>query len=443
MLDTWFSSWLWPFSTLGWPDDTPDLRALLSHHRHGDGLRHHLLLGRAHGRWPGIHFMGMVPFQTVYLHGLVRDEQGRKMSKSLGNVIDPLEVMDQYGTDALRFTLATSSTPGNDMKLVTERIKGNRNFANKIWNAARFVIGQTAEIEPGVPALEALQPQDARRPLDRQPRAAPDRRRDAADGRLPVWRGGPPDLRVLLVGVLRLVYRDRQDPAAATRRSAPARRGILRAVLDRSLRLLHPFMPFVTEEIWQHLYADAPAAERPAPALIVAAWPAGGAAAERQRDAEAQEQMALVQEIITRIRDARKQAEVEPARRVQAILVAGAKAPLLKQQASLIEQLARTEPPRIERKLAAKPEQAMALVASGIEVYLPLAGMLDLGKEIARLEGEMERARGLIERSRRVLENPSFVERARADVVQKERDALAAAEDTLARLEARRKELGA
>ncbi|HEX9068447.1 MAG TPA: valine--tRNA ligase, partial [Ktedonobacterales bacterium] len=141
VLDTWFSSWLWPFSTLGWPEDTPDLRRYYPTAVLETGYDI-LFFWVARMMMSGIHFMGVAPFSVIYLHGLVRDEQGRKMSKSLGNVIDPLEVMDEFGTDALRFTLATSSSPGNDMKLVPARIVGNRNFANKIWNASRFVIGQ-------------------------------------------------------------------------------------------------------------------------------------------------------------------------------------------------------------------------------------------------------------------------------------------------------------
>ncbi len=157
VLDTWFSSWLWPFSTLGWPDDTPDLRRYYPNSVMETGYDI-IFFWVARMAMAGIHFLGVVPFHTVYLHGLIRDEQGRKMSKSLGNVIDPITVMDEYGTDALRFTLATSSTPGNDIKLSMNRIVGNRNFANKIWNAARFVIGQTAPIAGGVPPLESLKP---------------------------------------------------------------------------------------------------------------------------------------------------------------------------------------------------------------------------------------------------------------------------------------------
>jgi valyl-tRNA synthetase len=213
---------------------------------------------------------------------------------------------------------------------------------------------------------------------------------------------------------------------------------IVRAVLDRALRLLHPYMPFVTEEIWQHLYAETPAGERPAPALIIAAWPR---AESSQEDTAAEADFTLVREIITRIRDAKKEAGVEPVKRVQVILAAGPRASLLKGQAALIETLARTEPPGIERKLSAKPEQAMALVAGGVEIYLPLAGLLDVEKEVARLRTQAEGLRQAIARSEQKLANEQFVTRARPEVIQQERDALAAAQATLAKIAARQQEL--
>jgi valyl-tRNA synthetase len=388
----------------------------------------------------GIHFLGVVPFHTIYLHGLVRDEQGRKMSKSLGNVIDPIEVMDEYGTDALRFTLATSSTPGNDMKLAPARIVGNRNFANKIWNAARFVIGQTEALGGGIPALEAVQPKSL---ADRWIVSRAQRLTVEVTRLMDEYQFGEAGRQIYdfiwseyCDWYLEIAKIQLRDEAQAQRTAL-----ILRAALDRALRLLHPFMPFVTEEVWQHLYADMPEGERPATALIVAPWPQMDAAAQRQWDNRAEGDMALIQEVVTAIRNARNEADVEAKRRITVILVGGAKTPLLRQQAALVEQLARTDPPRIERRLSAKPEQAMALVAGGVEVYLPLAGLLDLAKEAERLDGEIVKAQAAVERSQKTLENPNFVTRAKPEIVQRERDALAAAQDTLTRLQARRLEL--
>jgi valyl-tRNA synthetase len=355
-------------------------------------------------------------------------------------VIDPIEVMEQYGTDALRFTLATSSTPGNDMKLVPERIVGNRNFANKIWNASRFVIGQTDGIAGGIPSVDMLAPRTL---ADRWIVSRAQRLTTEVTRLMEDYQFGEAGRQIYdfiwseyCDWYLEIAKVQLRDEAQAQRTAL-----ILRAALDRALRLLHPFMPFVTEEVWQHLYADTSEDERPASALIVAQWPAASVSATRQQDNRAEADMALIQEIVIAIRNARNEAEVEAKRHIKVILAGGDKTTLLRQQAALIEQLARTEPLRIERRLAAKPEQAMALVAGGVEIYLPLAGLLDLAKEAERLDGEIVKAEAAVERSKKVLDNPNFVARAKPEIVQRERDALTMAEDTLARLRARRREL--
>ncbi|PWT70208.1 MAG: valine--tRNA ligase, partial [Chloroflexi bacterium] len=441
VLDTWFSSWLWPFSTLGWPDDTHDLRRYYPTSVLETGYDI-IFFWVARMVMAGIHFLGIVPFHTIYLHGLVRDEQGRRMSKSFGNGIDPIDVIEQYGTDALRFTLMTSSTPGNNTNLSMNRIVGNRNFANKLWNASRFVIGQTEDIAAGVPPFDSLK---AHTLADRWIISRAERLTSSVSRLMDEYQFGEAGRQIfefiwseycdwyIEVAKMQLQQstKDRENTAQ-----------ILRAVLDRTLRLLHPFMPFVTEEIWQHLYADTPPDQRPASALIIAPWPEMAGEEQATRiDAAAEEQFGLLQEIITRIRDARKQAGVEPGRLITVILAGGAKSGLLKQQATLLAQLARTEAPRIERRLATKPEQALALVAGGVEVYLPLTGMLDIQKELARLDTEIEAVRTAIQRSKSMLNNPMFVERARPTVVEKERDTLAASLDTLAKLTSRRTEL--
>ncbi len=440
VLDTWFSSWLWPFSTLGWPEATADLRRYYPTTVMETGYDI-IFFWVARMVMAGIHFLGTLPFQTIYLHGLVRDARGEKMSKSKNNVVDPLEIMDKYGTDALRFTLATSSSPGNDMKLVEERIVGNRNFANKIWNASRFVLMTTTEIGGGVPAIDEAQPQTL---ADR-------------------WILSR--LAKLTLGVTRLI--DEFQPGEAGRQindffwsdycdwyveiakvqlqgDEQARRataGILRAVLDQSMRLLHPFMPFVTEEVWQYLYhTSEPGTERwPAPALIVAPWPQGNTAAI---DEQAEQSFALLQEVIVRIRDARNQMNVEPARRIPAIMAAGDQVSMFEAQAPLIQFLARTEKPQLHEQLTKKPEQAMSLLAGPVEIYLPLLGMLDTGKELKRLDKELAQAQQEIARIQGKLANEAFVARARPEVVENEREKLAAQGERLSKLQARRQELG-
>ncbi len=216
--------------------------------------------------------------------------------------------------------------------------------------------------------------------------------------------------------------------------------GILRAILDQSMRLLHPFMPFVTEEVWQHLYRTSePRQERwPASALIIASWPQFN---EHFADSQAEQHFGLLQEVITRIRDARNQANVEPIRRIPAIMVVGDHLAMFEQQAPLIEFLARTERPQFHRTLEQKPEQAMSLLADSVEIYLPLAGLLDISKELERLDKELVQAQQEITRLQSKLGNENFVSRAKPEVVEKEREKLAAQEERSSKLLARRAEL--
>jgi valyl-tRNA synthetase len=440
VLDTWFSSWLWPFSTLGWPEATPDLLRYYPTSVMETGYDI-IFFWVARMVMAGIHFLGTIPFHTIYLHGLIRDARGEKMSKSNNNVVDPLEVMDQYGTDALRFTLATSSSPGNDMKLVPERIVGNRNFANKIWNASRFVLMTTAEIGGGVPAIDAVQPNTLadRWILSRLSRLTANVTRLIEEFQLGeagrqvhdfFWS----DYCDWYVEIAKVQV---QGDEQARRTTA----GILRAVLDQSMRLLHPFMPFITEEVWQHLYrtSGAGAARWPASALIVAPWPQANSAA---LDEEAEQHFGLLQEVITRIRDARNQVNVEAARRIPVIMAAGDYAPMLQDQAPLIEFLARTARPQLHTTLAQKPGQAMSLLAGTIEIYLPLAGMLDISKELDRLDKEIAQAQQEIARLQGKLANEAFIAKARPGVVEKEREKLAAQHERIGKLRERRSELG-
>jgi len=440
VLDTWFSSWLWPFSTLGWPEVTDDLLRYYPTSVMETGYDI-IFFWVARMAMAGIHFLGVIPFHTIYLHGLVRDARGEKMSKSKNNVIDPLDVIDQYGTDALRFTLATSSSPGNDIKLVPERIVGNRNFANKIWNASRFVLISTAEIGGGVPAI-----------TDVQPRTLADR---WILSRLATLTQ---NVTLLIEGfqlgeagrqINEFFWSDYCDwyveiakvqmQGDAESRSTTA--DILRAVLDQSLRLLHPFMPFVTEEVWQYLYRTSQPDEStwPASALIVAPWPQTNLDAIGE---QAEQEFGLLQEVITRIRDARNQMDVEPARRIPVIIAAGSYVPMLEAQAPLIEFLARTEKPQLYVELEQKPEQAMSLLAGPLEIYLPLAGLLDLSKELERLDKEIVQAQQEIVRLQAKLSNEAFVTKAKPEVVEKEREKLASQEERIGKLLARRAELG-
>ncbi len=440
VLDTWFSSWLWPFSTLGWPEVTPDLLRYYPTSVMETGYDI-IFFWVARMAMAGIHFLGTIPFHTIYLHGLVRDAKGEKMSKSKNNVVDPLDVMDQYGTDALRFTLATSSSPGNDMKLVHERIVGNRNFANKIWNASRFVLMATSEIGGGVPTINELQPSTLadRWILSRLAKLTGEVTRLIEEFQLGeagrqvnefFWS----DYCDWYVEIAKVQM---QGDEVARRATA----GILRAVLDQSMRLLHPYMPFVTEEVWQYLYrtSEPDQSQWPASALIVAPWPQANREAI---DDEAEQEFSLLQEVITRIRDARNQVNIEPARRVPVIMAAGNHHAMLQAQAPLIEFLARTEKPQLYAQLPQKPEQSMSLLAGPVEIYLPLASLLDIGKELERLDKEIAQAQQEIAHLQGKLANEAFVSKAKPDVVEKEREKLAAQEERLGKLRERKASLG-
>ena len=440
VLDTWFSSWLWPFSTLGWPEVTPDLLRYYPTSVMETGYDI-IFFWVARMAMAGIHFLGMIPFHTIYLHGLVRDAKGEKMSKSKNNVVDPLDVMDQYGTDALRFTLATSSSPGNDMKLVHERIVGNRNFANKIWNASRFVLLATSEIGGGVPAINKLQPSTLadRWILSRLAKLTGEVTRLIEEFQLGeagrqvnefFWS----DYCDWYVEIAKVQMQGDE----VTRRNTA---GILRAVLDQSMRLLHPYMPFVSEEVWQYLYRtnEPDHGQWPASALIVAPWPQANREAI---DDEAEQEFSLLQEVITRIRDARNQVNIEPARRVPVMMAAGNQLAMLQAQAPLIEFLARTEKPQLYVQLPQKPEQSMSLLAGPVEIYLPLAGFLDTGKELERLDKEIAQAQQEIARLQGKLANEAFVSKAKPEVVEKEREKLTAQEERVGKLMERRATLG-
>jgi len=399
VLDTWFSSGLWPFSTLGWPDETPDLERYYPTTMMETGYDI-LFFWVARMVMMGLSFTGQAPFRTVYLHGLVRDEHGQKMSKTKNNVIDPIEVMDEYGTDALRFTLLTGSSPGNDMNLSIDRIAANRNFANKIWNAARFLVTNLNGEEPtGQPPTEGLSLPD-RWILSRLHRLIANVNRlfdsyqygeagrqiyDFLWGEYADW--------YIEIAKIALYGEDQQ----ARRRTLH----VLTYVLDQCLRLLHPYVPFVTEEIWQHIPHEGEA-------LIIAKWPE---ADEAYYDDEAEDQMELVMNLIRGIRNIRAEYKVQPSRKIAVSIEAG----LANVEASTMQ---------IAARLDAQPEQAVSVTVDGVTAFLPLAGMVDLEAERERLRCELEDIEAQIRRSEQLLQNDGFRQNAPPHVVQREQDKL-------------------
>jgi valyl-tRNA synthetase len=433
VLDTWFSSGLWPFSTLGWPEETPDYKYFYPTSMMETGYDI-LFFWVARMIMDGLEFTGKAPFDTVYLHGLIRDENGRKMSKSYGNNIDPLPVMEDLGTDALRFTMLVGSTPGNDTSLSLKKVESNRNFANKIWNVGRFVLS----------AISSL-PKDSAFPT-------------GLDWTLAdswIWAR----LQNLVREAERLFQSNQYGEAGRQIyeffwnefadwyvESAKLQLGqgvplafqtaeTLARVLDVCLRLLHPFTPFVTEELWGHLrrtLQDSPLKAVCADwseVLIIAAWPEPRPEEGWENDKQAD--FSLIQELVRSIRNLRAENNVKANRRIPAILVDAERSKLLREQAGLIASLAFLDASKlsIHDSLVTKPEDSIVGVTGSIEVYLPLAGLVDLAEERSRLEKELTQTVSQIERLEALL-GSDFASKAPEAVVTKERDKLSGLQQT-------------
>jgi len=440
VLDTWFSSALWPHSTLGWPAETEDLRHWYPTSVLETGYDI-LFFWVARMIMLGLYNMGDVPFRHVYLHGLIRDAEGRKMTKSRGNVVDPLKVADKYGTDALRFTLATSGTPGNDFRLFDEKLESARNFANKIWNAARFVVSTIDDEKVRPPELN-----DSRTVAQRQEWSLEDRwiysRSLRVQREVNSLLG---DFQVNEAG--RLLYEffwndycDWYLEMAKVRLRAGDRSPlpVLAVVLQAAIRMLHPFMPFVTEAVWQHLrdrFED-PEAE----SIMICSYPQGIS----DPDPEAEEQIDVVTDVIRAVRNIRAERGVDPARFVEAhVCAADGALPALEASRALIEMLARVRPLHLVTRAAALPSTGVAsAVLTGAQIALPLAGLVDLGAERTKLSTQLAEAEAEISRLENKLTDEQFRAKAPAPVVAKEEERLAAARARADGLSRRLLELG-
>ena len=417
VLDTWFSSALWPFSTMGWPDRTPELQTFYPTSCLVTGFDI-LFFWVARMMMMGLHFMDEVPFRDVYIHALVRDAQGQKMSKSTGNVIDPLVVIDQYGTDAFRFTLAAFAAQGRDIKLAEERIAGYRNFANKIWNASRFALMNLEGFDPDAVDPARLELSNADRWILCRLNAAATETRDALEtyrfneAANVLYRFTWSEFCDWYIELVKDdLYRGEADRQTTARY-------VLWLVLENLLRLLHPFMPFITEEIWQTLPG-----KRPTATIMTAPWPAPNAAWDFAAGAA---EMELVMEVIRGIRNIRGEMDVAPSREIAAMLSCGSaeSVTLLKKNEVYVMSLARLSDLAIGRGLA-MPADAALQVAGDVEIAVPLKGLVDVEEEEKRLLKEIGKLEKDEEFLAKKLQNPSFVERAPADVVAKEREKLA------------------
>ena len=409
VLDTWFSSGLWPFSTLGWPEKTPEL----ARYYPGDVLVTGfdiIFFWVARMMMQGLHFMGDVPFRTVYIHALVRDERGQKMSKSRGNIIDPLDLIDRYGCDALRFTLAALASPGRDIKLAESRVESSRNFATKLWNAARY-----AEMN-GCAPVPGFDPRSCRLTVNRWIAGATRDCAAAVTESLETYRFDETAHRLyhFLWGTFCDWYLEftkpilqGEDPDA--RRETQATTAW---VLGQTVHLLHPVMPFITEELWQQVGGDKPGM------LMVSAWPD---LPPDLHDPDAAAEMEWVVAAISAIRAIRTEVNVPAGARVP-LSVKDADATVLARLERHRDHFLRLA--RVEDiiPVEAVPSGGVAAVVEGTTLILRLGEVVDLGKEKARLAKELGRLDGELAKMAAKLNNPSFLSKAKPEVVDEQRE---------------------
>jgi valyl-tRNA synthetase len=421
VLDTWFSSGLWPFSTLGWPDQTPDLEYFFPTTMMETGYDI-LFFWVARMIMLSLELTGQVPFSTVYLHGLVMDENGQKMSKSKGNVINPLDVMNDMGTDAVRFTMLVGSTPGLNTNLSLPKVEANRNFANKVWNAGRFVLGNL-ENAPAKPISEPdwsladswiwAKMQDLIRDLDR----LFNNHQYGEAGRY-IYDFFWGDFADWYLEIAKGQIAEGGDRAFYTIET-------LIKVLDLSLRMLHPFTPFVTEELWQHLrdaVDGSPYQDRMGEwqdALMISPWPE-----PREKEGWEEESInnfLLIQEITKTIRNLRAEKNIKPGKLIPANLVSKDFASQLMREIPTLARLAQLDPNlvTVASDQPVKPQGQIALVAGPVEIYLPLSGLVDLEEEKIRISKELQEIEGQIKRLESLLASP-FGKKAPQNVVETE-----------------------
>src|SRR5712671_6350602 len=398
VLDTWFSSALWPFSTLGWPEQTQELARYYPTDVLVTGFDI-IFFWVARMMMMGLHFMGEVPFHTVYIHALVRDEKGAKMSKSKGNIIDPLELIDRYGADALRFTLAAMAAQGRDIKLATSRVEGYRNFVTKLWNACRF-----AEMN-GCATLPGFEPDEVEEILNRWIGHETARFNDAASAVYRfVWN-------VYCDWYLELSKPVLMGPDSPGKTETQA---MVAFVRDQILALLHPFMPFVTEELWSVTAEGGVARES---LLALAPWPLLAGLEDEAAEAE----IGWVVDVITAIRSVRTEMNITPSMQIPMMLAAVSAETRDRAQrwSDVVKRMAKIA----DMSTAdAPPAGAVQLLVRGDTLALPLKGIIDLGAEKARLEREKAKAEAEINRIDAKLTNPDFIARAPEEVVEADRE---------------------
>ncbi len=419
VLDTWFSSALWPFSTMGWPETTPDLKYFFPTDILITGYDI-IFFWVARMIFSSLEFMNQPPFHHVLIHGLVRDPLGRKMSKSLGNGVDPLEVIGKYGADALRISLTSGVAMGSDMRFYDEKVEGSRNFCNKLWNAARYCLANLKGWQPPASGkLHGLSGEmstlTGRWILSRLERTIM-----AVEDAMSRYEPGEA-IDIIIDFVWNRFcdwYIEFSKESLANAEAQDETRLVLWLVLKQSLALLHPFAPFITEELWSYL----PKSESESRELIISDYPVPGTFS---LDVEAEEQVDNLIEVIKGIRNMRAEVNIPTGKREKAILLVD-NFQLWEGLAPYINRLAWAEPLEIIDKTQLtsayeRPKQALASVAKGVEVFLPLAGVIDIDKEISRLEKSMKEIQRDLDRTKKRLSDEEFLSKAPKDIVEKQR----------------------
>ena len=428
VLDTWFSSGLWPFETMGWPEATEELEHFYPTSVLVTGYDI-IFFWVARMVMMGMEFGKDIPFRHVFIHGLVRDSQGRKMSKSLGNGIDPVEVIDKYGADTLRFMLITGNTPGNDMRFYWERVESARNFANKIWNASRYMLMNLEGFDRSFTPSEEDYTLADRWILSRYARTAQgvtenlDKFELGEAGRMIyefIWNEFC-DWYIELTKA-RLYDKEQERPRMTALY-------VLSHVLERTLRLLHPFMPFLTEEIWQKLPHEGKS-------IMVSQWPGDG---DSFLDDAAEKHMTAIMETIKIVRNLRAEVGVAPGKHSELMLrfTDEGLRPVFESHEGYLKALAAADPVTFLSAGADKPENAMTGVVNGVEIYLPLKGLIDVEKETARMQKELDKLEKELSRLAGKLGNEGFLKKAPEQVVAAEREKLAGYEEKKKSIEAR------
>jgi valyl-tRNA synthetase len=414
VLDTWFSSALWPFSTLGWPNDTEDLKRYYPTNVLVTGYDI-IYFWVARMIFTALEFTEQIPFKDVLMHGLVRDSEGRKMSKSLGNGVDPLEIIEKYGADAMRYMISTSSTPGQDLRFRLERVEQARNFANKIWNASRFALMNLDGVKAEDIDLTGQLGTADRWILHRLNETVRDVTRliDSYEfgetGRLLynfIWD----DLCDWYIEFSKLsLYGTDADAKKKTQ-------SVLAYVLDRTQRLIHPFMPFISEEIWQHLPHEGET-------ITLASWPVENPAFESP---DAVREMELLMDAIRSVRNIRSEVNVPMSKKVELLIKPASSETqnILQRNEEYLKRFCNTSLLQIDAEMAA-PEKAMTAIITGAELFLPLAGLIDIAQELVRLDKELQSLHGEVERIEKKLGNEGFVAKAPAKVIEEEKAKLA------------------